>query len=253
MQLDSEFTGDFSESELSATQLQQNQDVSNVTCSGNYTVSPWELSVRLHEVIQSRLEARVRELEIALENSERKLQCIEAKQMSSWKEFAQSELLYSSSEESPSAQPLVMNLSGEALDAYNEAYNELTNMDDSDEELVSSPSVVDESKPRQSHTATNGHPFGIPNGRTNGSTSLGRTLFKKSDREDSQNKIGTMERCVLLDQQSNDVDGSGDESSDYDDEMEKHLIKQIVEKTRMGSPVVLNAQRWLFSMDKDDG
>lgn len=67
MQLDQEFTVDFSEGELRADmiselspKLQPNQDASEITSSGNYTVSPWELSVRLHEVIQSRLEARVK-------------------------------------------------------------------------------------------------------------------------------------------------------------------------------------------------
>ncbi|KAG6587582.1 hypothetical protein SDJN03_16147, partial [Cucurbita argyrosperma subsp. sororia] len=198
---------------------------------GNHTVSPWELSMRLHEVIQSRLEARVRELETALENSERKLQRVETKQINNWKGFTPSELLvHSSSEESLTSQPLVMNLAGEALDAYNEAYNELIDTDDSEEELVCPPSAVDESKHRQSNTATNGHRFSIP-------TSLSRILVKEK-----------MKDCDYKVQQSND----GDESSDYDDEMEKQLIKQIVEKTRKGSPVVLNAQRWLFSMDKDD-
>ncbi|XP_022971728.1 uncharacterized protein LOC111470386 isoform X2 [Cucurbita maxima] len=198
---------------------------------GNHTVSPWELSLRLHEVIQSRLEARVRELETALENSERKLQRVETKQINSWKGFTPSELLvHSSSEESLTAQPLVMNLAGEALDAYNEAYNELIDTDDSEEELVCPPSAVDESKHRQSNTTTNGHRFSIP-------TSLSRILVKEK-----------MKDCDYKVQQSNDED----ESSDYDDEMEKQLIKQIVEKTRKGSPVVLNAQRWLFSMDKDN-
>lgn len=253
---DQEFTVKFSEGELradmfSASQLQQNQEASEITSSGNYAVSPWELSVRLHEVIQSRLEARVTELEMALENSERKLQNIETKQINSWKEFTQSELLHSSSEESLTAQPLVMNLSGEALDAYNEAYNELINMDDSEDEHEHSPSAVDEIKHRQSHTATNSHPFSVLNGKTNGSTSLGRILVKEKMKE--HNKIGTMEEHLSLVQHLNEVDSSGDESSDYDDEMEKRLIKQIVEKTRMGSPVVLNAQKWLFSMDKDDG
>lgn len=253
LELDQEFTVDFSEGELRADmiselspKLQPNQDASEITSSGNYTVSPWELSVRLHEVIQSRLEARVRELEVALERSERRLYCIEAKQIDSWKEFTRSEMLHSSSEESLTAQPLVMNLSGEALDAYNEAYNELIEMDDSEEELIRSPSTVDESKHPQSQTTVNGHLFSIQNGRTNGSISLGRLLVKEK-MKDSYKKIGTMEG------QTNEVDDSGDESSDYDDEMEKQLIKQIVEKTRMGSPVVRNAQRWLFAMDKDDG
>ncbi|XP_038878731.1 uncharacterized protein LOC120070906 [Benincasa hispida] len=251
-ELDQEFTVDFSEGELRADmiselspKIQQNLDASEFTSSGNYTVSPWELSVRLHEVIQSRLEARVRELETALENSKRRLHCIEAKQIDSRKEFTQSEMLHSSSEESLTAQPLVMNLSGEALDAYNEAYNELIDMDDS-EDLIHSPSIVDGSKHPRWQTTINGHSFSIQNGRTNGSINLGQILVKKNIK-DSYQKIGRMEG------QTNEVGGSGDESSDYDDEMEKQLIKQIVEKTRMGSPVVRNAQRWLFSMDKDDG
>lgn len=41
--------------------------------------------------------------------------------------------------------------------------------------------------------------------------------------------------------------GSEDESSDCDDEMGL-LIKQIVEKTKKGSPVLINAQKALFSM-----
>lgn len=36
----------------------------------NYAVSPRELSLRLHELIESRLEAHIKELEIALEYSE---------------------------------------------------------------------------------------------------------------------------------------------------------------------------------------
>ncbi|KAG7021549.1 hypothetical protein SDJN02_15274 [Cucurbita argyrosperma subsp. argyrosperma] len=238
-ELEQEFAVDFSEGELradiinglSATQLHEIQVDSEIASSGNHTVSPWELSMRLHEVIQSRLEARVRELETALENSERKLQRVETKQINNWKGFTPSELLvHSSSEESLTSQPLAMNLAGEALDAYTEAYNELIDTDDSEEELVCPPSAVDESKHRQSNTATNGHRFSIP-------TSLSRILVKEK-----------MKDCDYKVQQSND----GDESSDYDDEMEKQLIKQIVEKTRKGSPVVLNAQRWLFSMDKDD-
>ncbi|KAA0057994.1 pericentriolar material 1 protein [Cucumis melo var. makuwa] len=252
-ELDQEFTVDFSEGELRADmindlspKLQQNQDASEFTSSGNYTVSPWELSVRLHEVVQSRLEARVRELETALENSERRLHSIEAKRTDSWKEFTHNEMLHSSSEESLTAQPLVMNLSGEALDAYNDAYNELMDIDDSEEEPMHSPSTGDESKHSQSQTTVNGHPFSVQNGRRNGSISLGRILVEEK-MKNSYKKFGTMNG------ESNEVDGSEDESSDYDDEVEKQLIKQIVEKTRMGSPVVRNAQRWLFSMDKDDG
>jgi hypothetical protein len=40
-----------------------------------------------------------------------------------------------------------------------------------------------------------------------------------------------------------------DESSDDDDHNSKMLIQQIVERTKQGSPVLINAQRMLFSVD----
>ncbi|CAH9078611.1 unnamed protein product [Cuscuta europaea] len=43
----------------------------------NYAVSPRELCLRLHEVIESQLQERVRELETALENSQRKVRYME--------------------------------------------------------------------------------------------------------------------------------------------------------------------------------
>ncbi|KAH6798703.1 hypothetical protein C2S51_035187 [Perilla frutescens var. frutescens] len=39
----------------------------------NYAVSPWELSLRLHELIELRLETRIKELEIALSHSENRV------------------------------------------------------------------------------------------------------------------------------------------------------------------------------------
>lgn len=43
----------------------------------NYAVSPRELSIKLHEVIESRLEERIGELETALQNSQNWLQFLE--------------------------------------------------------------------------------------------------------------------------------------------------------------------------------
>lgn len=43
----------------------------------NYAVSPRALTIRLHEVMESRLEARIRELETALQNSQNQLQFLE--------------------------------------------------------------------------------------------------------------------------------------------------------------------------------
>ncbi|KAL3511047.1 hypothetical protein ACH5RR_030448 [Cinchona calisaya] len=47
------------------------------TPPANYAVSPRELSIRLHEVIESRLEARIKELETALQNNQNKFHFLE--------------------------------------------------------------------------------------------------------------------------------------------------------------------------------
>lgn len=46
--------------------------------TANYAVSPKELSLRLHEVIQSRLVVRIMELEAAVENSQKRLYALES-------------------------------------------------------------------------------------------------------------------------------------------------------------------------------
>ncbi|KGN64051.1 uncharacterized protein LOC105434747 [Cucumis sativus] len=100
-ELDPEFEEDFAEGELrnemiieeSCGWTKPNEEESNSTVhSGNYTVSPRELSLRLHDVIQSRLEARIKELENALQNNSKKLQQIDAQYRSSWLEVADDEL-----------------------------------------------------------------------------------------------------------------------------------------------------------------
>ncbi|EEF47762.1 hypothetical protein RCOM_1469830 [Ricinus communis] len=224
------------------------------THSGNYAVSPQELSLRLHEVIESQLEERVKQLEMALQNSQQKVLLMESEHKNVWRKFSNNELTYSSDEESPiteeninsTAQPLVMNLSGDALEAYNEAYEELMKINESEED--DSPSTAYESM----------HPYNqimlqcCQDGATNGSmTRLRNNKEIPSSREScgSQLKVAIKHsqgiQKLLYD------DTSEDENSGSSDEMEKQLIKQIVEKTRKGSPVVLNAQRLLFSMDEN--
>lgn len=89
--------------------------------SAQYPISPRELSLKLHEVIQSRLEERVVELEAALANSQTK--CITGT---------------SPSHDSPAPEDeqksVVLNLSAETLAAYTEAYEELMKVSESDEE-----------------------------------------------------------------------------------------------------------------------
>ncbi|XP_035550008.1 uncharacterized protein LOC108996540 isoform X3 [Juglans regia] len=147
VELDPDFVADFAQGELRAdmindraAQPESNEDARDTSTphSGNYAVSPRELSLRLHEVIQSRLEDRVLELETALQNSQRKLNLMESGPANSWKEFSRCERVYSSVRESsiaqkcnPLAQPLF-------LDADSEAYIDLVKTDDSEYQVLPS-------------------------------------------------------------------------------------------------------------------
>lgn len=158
----------------------------------NYAVSAQELTLRLHELIQTNLEERVKELETALEASERKARVTKSDHKIVPKD---------SDSESISSQvsinePMVINLSGEALDAYNEVYDELKNANE----------------------------------------------YKKHDNVDGLPRVES-----TLDWQisSEDIGCSGTES-ESDDEFEKLLIKQIVEKNRRNSAAIRNVERELF-------
>lgn len=171
----------------------------------DYAVSPRELSLRLHEVLQSQLEERVKELEMALQNSERKVRYMEVELASSWRDSSNSEGGSSSTHGSPvmkveqrtTDQPTVINLGGDALDAYNEAYGLFTRLN-SEEDVAVASGVKD---------------------------------------------INHQENDWIENDRMND--GS-------DDEMEKLLIRHLVEKARKGSPAVLNVQRALFSFDENE-
>lgn len=265
VQLDPDFVADFAQGELRADmvkgqaidQPKSNPDETNTSTtrhSGNCAVSPRELSLRLHEVIQLRLEERIDELEAALQNSERKAHLMESKYK---REFSNSELRWSSSRENSLSkeecltrtQPMVMNLSGEALDAYNEAYEELMKTSESEEE--DSPcrvyvNILASHSP--SHVMLESRSEGI-----NGSVPHSAVVKEKSLGEMFSHSLRMpLEEQISWAQRSSDSSDSRDENIDFDDEMEKELIKQIVEKTKKGSPVVLNAQKLLFSMDEHE-
>ncbi|CAN1795912.1 hypothetical protein LINPERHAP1_LOCUS20757 [Linum perenne] len=220
VELDPDFVADFAQGELKIDKVREGSALSgpdreasgtSTAHSGNTAVSPRELTLRLHEVIQSRLESRIRELEAALESSQRKMLLMESGHTAA-RRLSSRELRYSSGDESPVsqgdfnsvAQPVVMNLSGEALDAYNEAYEELSKTNESGEEDYSP------------------------------------TAFYEKHKENS----GAEAPLTL---QYSDV-GSEEGDSDSNEEMEE-LIKQILERTKKGSPAVINAQRMLCSMD----
>ncbi|PSS13491.1 DNA double-strand break repair Rad50 ATPase [Actinidia chinensis var. chinensis] len=114
----------------------------NHTHTANYAVSPRELSLRLHEVIESRLKARIMELEAALQNSQNKVHSLEWQRLVSPRGLACGKVGSTSTPGSPIFanevpdvdRPFVINLSGEALDAYNEAYEEIIWVRDTDED-----------------------------------------------------------------------------------------------------------------------
>lgn len=185
-EIDPDFEPGVAHGELRADMVPHNRnqddtESTNATPCANYAVSPRELSLRLHELLQSQLEERIRELEAEIETKNNTQ--IHYK---SWKDLSSSE----AGDENPNPnnpvddEPVVLNLAGEALDAYNEACNEFAKFDDDDDE--------------------DGTPI-------NGGSQ------------------------------------DGDEDDFDEDEMEKMLIMHIVEKARQGSPMVLNAQRALFS------
>ncbi|MFS7972159.1 putative protein POLAR [Helianthus anomalus] len=175
-ELDPDFEAGVAEGELRGETLndaneEDERGSTTTTHSAYYAVSPRELSLRLHEVLQSQLEERIRELEAQIKVQNHKC----------WNGYSSS----NAGDENHEDEPVVLNLSGEALEAYNEACNEFAKFDESDEDF--------------DYDGDNGTP-------QNG-----------GDEQDFDD--------------------------DDDDEMEKLLIKHIVEKARQGSPAVLNAQR----------
>ncbi|XP_078178237.1 uncharacterized protein LOC144572516 [Carex rostrata] len=106
------------------------------TC--NYPVSPRQLSLRLHEVIQERLEQRIKELERALAQSNEQLQLLEnERSIPSERTLSNSEMSSSSHQDSPTLvcqpSPFRLNLTGDALDAYGEACEEFMRISGEDE------------------------------------------------------------------------------------------------------------------------
>ncbi|KAI4335908.1 hypothetical protein L6164_014504 [Bauhinia variegata] len=270
VELDPDFLQDFAQGELrvdrvrekASTHPKSNEDVGDTptTLPGNYAVSPRELSLHLHEVIQSRLQQRVEELEIALQNSQRKVKLLESKHEGFYRGDCSSceQALYftrgtpvTNKDCDPMAQPLVMNLSGEALDAYNEAYEELINIDESEDD---SPTGSHDNDQKEDLHHYNWHVSGKEHCGENGSAEKCSTTCSalneaRMSRENSSSKVTVLEGESSSVCELNGV--TGDENYDWDNEMERQLIKQIVERTKKGSPVFQNAQRILSSMDED--
>uniref|UniRef100_K3Z4J6 Uncharacterized protein n=1 Tax=Setaria italica TaxID=4555 RepID=K3Z4J6_SETIT len=207
------------------------------TRGANYPVSPRDLSIRLHKVIQHRLEDRIKELESALAHRQKQaqLQMMVTDGIFSDRICSNSET-GSSNQESPMfiqetssmAEPYCLNLSGDALEAYDEAYEEFMRIADS-------PCT----------TSTNGKP------QVTEDYLVDRGLIWGMEEDSSRDlkEVSTWEQVLKS------VDPSRAQESDVDDEDEtdddsKVLIQQIVERTKQGSPVLINAQKLLFSVDQ---
>ncbi|KAF3591123.1 hypothetical protein DY000_02026296 [Brassica cretica] len=249
VEMEQDLEVEFAQGELIADRVrgkrESNQDPSgNPTPeSGNYAVSPRELSLRLHKVINSRLEKRITELETALQESQRKVEQLvmesESKK-SSWSRVweAREVMTYKSdsiaiehtktNNNLAEMQPLVMNLTGEALDAFNESYDELMNINDDSEDDDESPlEEMHESELIHHEDFSSTSPWSHHHG------------------DDSKAQEQELLDFIGLEEQDEEI-------SDFESEMEKQLIKQIVEKTKQGSPVVLNAQKMMFLMEESE-
>uniref|UniRef100_A0A0D9Y0R5 Uncharacterized protein n=1 Tax=Leersia perrieri TaxID=77586 RepID=A0A0D9Y0R5_9ORYZ len=210
------------------------------TRDANYPVSPRDLSLRLHKVIQQRLEERIKELETALAQSEKQtqVQVMATEQILCERTCSDSDF-GSPNQESPVyiqetnslAEPFCLNLAGDALEAYDEAYEEFMRIADS-------PCT----------TSTNGKP------QVHEDYSVDRSLIWGLEDGSARKlkKVPTWER-ILKSGEPNRTEESDrddeDESEDNDDQDSKMLIQQIVERTKQGSPVLIHAQRILFSVD----
>ncbi|XP_030474224.1 uncharacterized protein LOC115691655 [Syzygium oleosum] len=230
----------------------------STTHTANYAVSPTELTLRLHEVIQSRLEKRIQELELALENSQRKVRVMESAHKSYRSQKFINDKLACSFHGTPVhgecnavalPQPLIMNLAGEALSAYDEAYEELMKFDSSEED---SPTVLYEIKHRELSKIINQDELLGQDTEENGF--IHKLMLNGQDESGElfSREVKATNGHFSRYQEIDSFGMVGDESSDADDEKEKLLIRQIVERTKKGSPVVLKAQTLLFSDDNDD-
>ena len=253
IEIDQEFIGDIVQGELKSDMIRRDiadyssdsdhgrdsrQSSPDYTHETNYPVSPRDLSLRLHKVIQHRLEDRIKELETALAQSQKQAQLhIRAGQrVFSEQTCSNSDSGSSSNQDSPlfiqetssSAEPFCLNLAGDALEAYDEAYEEFMRIADS-------PCT----------TSTNGRP------QVNEDYSVDRSLIWGLEDESATElkEDSTWEQAVKSGDPNRAQESDGDESGDEDDHDSEMLIQQIVERTKQGSPVLIHAQRMLFSVD----
>ncbi|XP_068654760.1 uncharacterized protein [Aristolochia californica] len=238
-EIDPDLIGDLVQGELKADMIHHVHDSdhdtgsSSANCSApvKYAVSPEELSLRLHELIESRLEEHIVKLEIELQDTRRKLHLMEAKKMNSNRDMSHSEFESSSTQGSPTVidhgnsviEPLLMNLSGDALNAYNEAYDEFMRIAVVEETPPAEKSENKQIDDRVVYSFDRSLLYDQIGVGENGATLLQDT-GKRVLGQFGNNKISLWEHR----ERPNEIDSEEEE----DDEFGKLLIKQIVEKTR---------------------
>lgn len=163
----------------------------------NYVVSPRELSLRLHELIQSRLETRIKELEIALSHRENRVGVQHQHSIVSARRFSYSGTESSSTHHSPTC----------ICDEH----------DKREDEPSTGNSFCNDGESGTNRTQNGDYDSISHHGVITG-----------EDR--SPNLVQDMQRLTSL--MSNEDSMSEDEGSD---ESELLLIKQIVERRRSGS------------------
>ncbi|XP_010452773.1 PREDICTED: uncharacterized protein LOC104734819 [Camelina sativa] len=250
-ELEPAFEEDFAEGELRDDQVErqrfheteskQEWSGNSTPETGNYIVSPRELSLRLLGVINSRYERRIKELEIALQESESRVEQLvveaqekkkplpriwQSQEVMNYKRDANLPVSGEKNHNPGEIQPLVMNLAGEALDAFNESYEELMDINDYSEE-----DDLQCENERQEESSSKSSPWSH------------KDYVKDSSRTSEDVNFSRLQDLLGL---------SDEEEEEEEDEMEKHLIKQIVEKTKQGSSAVLNAQKMLFLMEQTE-
>ncbi|KAG7549930.1 hypothetical protein ISN45_Aa06g007700 [Arabidopsis thaliana x Arabidopsis arenosa] len=254
-ELEPEFEVEFAQGELIDDQVERqrfdetesNQERSSNSTpeSGNYIVSPRELSLRLLGVINSRYEKRIKELENALQESQSKVEQLvkeseekkkplsriwETNEVMKYKRDSNLPVSVAHTEKNHNPaeiQPLVMNLEGEALDAFNESYEELMDINDYSEEDDLQCEMQENERQEESSLTSKSSPWSH------------KDYVKDSSRTSEDVNFSMLQDLLGL-------------SDEEEDEMEKHLIKQIVEKTKQGSSAVLNAQKMLFLMEETE-
>lgn len=220
------------------------ENTTNHNHNVNHAVSPRELSLRLHDVIQLRLEERIKELEDELQQTKKQLQSAESERLPSQRAFSSSDMESSSNQDSPTgiagdtalAQPFCLNLAGDALDTYNEAYEEITRTANMVNNLPSTTNMTGEL----------GHGLYSSERSFTWAMEVPKRCGRETKWEQNLKSTGLNDDHEILEIHTTNEDEYND---DEDDDEMKMLIEQILERTRQGSPIVLHAQRYLFPKD----